>query len=152
MRTRIKALQHVGLTVADLDRSVAFYSALFDVELHGPWLRSGPLVGEITGYPGCSVRQCFLSFGRNDQVLELLEYTGGGPTILPENGSAGAAHFALQIEEDLDALYERLLAHGHKFVSAPMTTSPHPLFHGRIVYLIDPDGFRIELYQPRLSP
>jgi catechol 2,3-dioxygenase-like lactoylglutathione lyase family enzyme len=149
MRTRIKALQHVGLTVADLERSIAFYSALFDVELHGPWLREGPRVGEITGYPGCSVRQCFLSFGRDDQVLELLEYTGGGPAIMPENGSAGAAHFALQIEDDLDALYARLRAQGYKFVSAPMTTSRHPLFDGRIAYLVDPDGFRIELYQPR---
>lgn len=148
MKARIQALQHVGLTVANLDRSIAFYSSLFDVELHGPWLREGPRVGEVTGYPGCSVRQCFLSFGRTDQVLELLEYTGGGPAIDPANGSAGAGHFALQIEEDLDALYERLVAQGHKFVSAPMMTTPHPLFHGRIVYLIDPDGFRIELYQP----
>jgi lactoylglutathione lyase len=147
MRTRIKALQHVGLTVADLDRSIAFYSELFDIQVHGPWLREGRRVGEITGYPGCSVRQCFLSFGRNDQILELLEYVGGGPPILPANGSAGAAHFAVEIDDDLDALYENLLAEGHRFVSAPMTTSPHPLFHGRIVYLIDPDGFRIELYQ-----
>lgn len=146
-RTRIKALNHVGLTVADLDRSIAFYTAIFDVTVEGPWDRTGPGVGKVTGYPGCSVRQAFLNFGRADQLLELLEYTNGGVVVDPANGNAGAGHFAVVVD-DVDGLYAALLAKGHRFVSPPMTTSPNPLFYGRIVYLIDPDGFRIELYQP----
>ena len=146
-RTRIKALNHVGLTVADLDRSIAFYTAIFDVTVEGPWDRTGPGVGKVTGYPGCSVRQAFLNFGRADQLLELLEYTNGGVVVDPANGNAGAGHFAVVVD-DVDTLYAALLAKGHRFVSPPMTTSPNPLFYGRIVYLIDPDGFRIELYQP----
>ena len=146
-RTRIKALNHVGLTVADLDRSIAFYTAIFEVTVEGPWDRTGPGVGKVTGYPGCSVRQAFLNFGRVDQLLELLEYTNAGVVVDPANGNAGAGQFAVVVD-DVDTLYAALLAKGHRFVSPPMTTSPNPLFYGRIVYLIDPDGFRIELYQP----
>ncbi|OHT21159.1 VOC family protein [Edaphosphingomonas haloaromaticamans] len=146
-RARIAALNHVGLTVADLDRSIAFYTSIFDVAVHGPWDRTGPGLGKVTGYPGCSVRQAFLDFGRRDQLIELLEYTNGGTVVDPANGNAGAAHFAVVVE-DVDALYADLSARGHRFVSPPITTSPNPLFWGRVTYLIDPDGFRVELYQP----
>lgn len=147
MKYSISALNHVGLTVADMDRSIAFYTGIFDVTVHGPWTHSGAGVGIVTGYPGCSTRQAFLDFGRQDQRIELIEYTGGGSAIDPANGNAGAAHFCVVVA-DVDVIYETLLSRGCRFVSKPFSTPQNPIFCGRLVYLIDPDGIRIELFQP----
>lgn len=142
----IRGLQHVGLTCSNIDRTIAFYSEIFDVRVVGPSLREGPRVGAVTGYPGCSLKIAFLDFGAPNQVLELLEFQGAGHPVDPATGNAGAAHFAIIID-DVDQHYRRLSAMGHRFVSEPFDIVPNGLFAGRAAYLIDPDGFRIELLQ-----
>jgi hypothetical protein len=47
----------------------------------------------------------------------------------------------------LDPLYERLTAAGVKSVSRPVTPTIGPNRGGRAVYMIDPDGFRVELIE-----
>ncbi|MDX2275334.1 MAG: VOC family protein [Hyphomonadaceae bacterium] len=139
-------LHHVGLTVENLQRSIAFYTEHFEMDVVGPWLHEGSGVGRVTGYPGCSVEQAFLRWRGTSQVIELLQYTNGGPKIDPANGNAGAAHFALLVT-DLDEIYERLLRKGCRFVSPVIQTPPNPVLHARVVYLLDPDDVRIELVQ-----
>jgi catechol 2,3-dioxygenase-like lactoylglutathione lyase family enzyme len=141
-------LHHAGLTVANLERSIAFYTGQLGLKLIGVWEHAGEGVGLVTGYPGASVRQAFLRIPGADGVLELLEYTGGGAAIDPANGNAGAVHVALVVD-DLDAAYARLKAQGCRFVSPPTRTARNPVLHGKVAYLIDPDGIRIELYEPR---
>lgn len=146
-----RSLHHVGLTVANLERSLAFYQSVFDgFELTGPWLHSGKGVGYVTGYPGCSVRQAFLRSPKGDLIIELLEYTNAGVPIDPANGNAGAVHFCVVID-DMDAAYAALVDAGHSFVSPPITTTRNEVMYGRVAYLIDPDGIRIELMQSLLD-
>lgn len=143
-----RGFHHAGLTVANLERSIEFYQNVFsELELVGPFLHSGKGVGYVTGYPGCSVRQAFLRNSTNGVVIELLEYKNAGSPIDPANGNAGAAHFCIMID-DLDEAYEKLLAAGHRFVSPPITTTRNSVMYGRVAYLIDPDGIRVELMQP----
>lgn len=143
-----KHLHHVGLTVANLERSIAFYKGVFaGLELIGPWPHTGKGVGYVTGYRHCSVRQAFLRDTKSNVVIELLEYTNGGEPIDPANGNSGAVHFCIVVD-DLDATYDRLIASGHRFVSPPITTYKNEAMHGRVTYLIDPDGIRVELYEP----
>ncbi|MDX2275799.1 MAG: VOC family protein [Hyphomonadaceae bacterium] len=145
--TAMHAVHHVGLTVANLERSIAFYQEVFSgLELVGPWSHSGAGVGYVTGYPGCSVRQCFLRSSESAVVLELVEYTNAGAPIDPANGNAGAVHFCVVID-DMDATYQRLLAAGHRFVSPPVQIPKNNVMSGHVVYLIDPDGIRVELLQ-----
>ncbi|MDX2276658.1 MAG: VOC family protein [Hyphomonadaceae bacterium] len=144
----LHGLHHVGLTVAQLERSITFYQGVFsDLELVGPWTHSGKGVGDVTGYPGCTVRQAFLRDAKARVVIELLEYTNAGEPIDPANGNAGAVHFCVEID-DIDETYDRLIQAGYSFVSSPFTTTKNPVMHGRVAYLIDPDGIRVELMQP----
>ena len=147
---KLTAIHHVGLTVADLERSIAFYrDALGFAPAAGPWSHEGPALAEITGYPpGVRVRQAFLVIPETDDVIELLEYTKGGAPIDPANGNAGAAHFAVAVD-DIDALHADLLRKGHRFVSPPTRTNKSHVMFGRAAYLIDPDGIRVELYEPK---
>jgi lactoylglutathione lyase len=62
----------------------------------------------------------------------------------------GTAHTAYYVD-DLDALYADLVARGVKSVSPPVTPTIGPNQGGRAVYLIDPDGIRVELIQSRQS-
>jgi len=148
-KSPIRALNHVGLTVASMAASIAFYTSIFDVTVHGPWHHDGRGVGMVTGYPGCSTTQAFLDFGVPGQLIELIEYQRGGVPIDAANGNAGAVHFCIVVD-DVDGLYADLSARGHRFVSRPFSTPDNPHFCGKLVYLIDPDGIRIELFEPRL--
>jgi hypothetical protein len=47
----------------------------------------------------------------------------------------------------LDTLYKRLKSHGVDSVSTPVTPTIGPNRGGRAVYMIDPDGVRVELIE-----
>ncbi len=141
-------LHHMGITVSDLDAAVAFYRDLAGGDVAGPYVKSGPAVDAATGYPGVVVRQAFLTFPAGDAVLELLEYRGGsGVRIDPDNGSVGAAHPAVVVD-DLDETLTRLTARGIRALSAPMTATAGPLDGFRYVYVLGPDDVRVELLEP----
>ena len=64
------------------------------------------------------------------------------------NGNIGNAHIAFFVDE-LEPLYERLTALGVKSVSPVVTPTIGPNQGGRAVYMIDPDGFRVELIETK---
>ncbi len=80
-------------------------------------------------------------------VVELLEYRGvERRSIDPATANPATGHFCLAVE-DLDGMYERLVEAGVDFISPPQTPTIGPNQGGRVVYLRDPDGFRVELLQ-----
>jgi lactoylglutathione lyase len=58
----------------------------------------------------------------------------------------GTAHTAYFVD-DMDALYARLVAAGVRAVSPPVSPTIGPNVGGKAVYLMDPDGIRVELIQ-----
>ena len=83
--------------------------------------------------------------------LELLEYRNIPVTAVDmANGNIGNGHVAFYVD-DLEPLYEELTAAGVKSVSPPVTPTIGPNKGGRAVYMIDPDGFRVELIQTAAS-
>jgi catechol 2,3-dioxygenase-like lactoylglutathione lyase family enzyme len=83
----------------------------------------------------------------SDAVLEILEYRGAKrEPIDPDTAQPGTGHFCLLVD-DLDLLYERLMGEGVEFISEPQTPTMGPNRGGRVVYLKDPDGIRVELLQ-----
>ena len=95
------------------------------------------------------LHSAILRIPNSEVFLELLEYRG-----VPENfndmsnGNIGNAHIAFFVDE-LEPLYERLTALGVKSVSRPVTPTIGPNQGGRAVYVIDPDGFRVELIETK---
>jgi catechol 2,3-dioxygenase-like lactoylglutathione lyase family enzyme len=143
-------IHHVGITVSDMTRSLAFYADLLGGSVDGPYERSGPRVDAVTGYPGIVVRQAFVVPPGGTAVVELLQYDGGSDVVVdPDNGHVGAAHVAV-IVTGLDALLARLAARGVPALSAPITLSA-PLAGYRAVYVLDPDRVRVELLEPPVA-
>ena len=84
-------------------------------------------------------------------VIELFEYLapqGTKADVTPWN--VGASHVCFLVD-DLPALYERLRAQGVDFVSPPVEVDSGVNRGGYGVYLRDPDGITLELFQPPAS-
>ena len=143
-----RALDHVGYTVADLDRSIAFYETLLGVPLLMRKTWDVPYVGEIVGYPGLVLDGAFFQLP-NGVILELLEYKTPRPgTVDMESYNAGNAHLCL-VTEDMAGDFARLRAAGYDSFRSerPIDIPWGPYRGGRACYLRDPDGVSIELLE-----
>jgi len=147
----ITKAHHMGLQVADLDRSVAFYRDILGFEIAFAWNPQAPYIRELVGYPDADIHAAILRLPGSDVFLELLEYRNVERSpVDTRTANPGTAHIAFFVD-DLDALYAALTARGVRSVSAPVTPTIGPNEGGRAVYLIDPDGIRVELIQAARS-
>jgi lactoylglutathione lyase len=138
---------HVGLTVRSLERSLRFYRDAFGFEIVFQWNPQAAYIRELVGCPTVDLHAVVLRIPGSDVFLELMEYREvDAEAIDPMTARAGVAHIAFAVD-DLDSLYESLVAQGHSSVSRPVTPTIGPNRGGRAVYLLDPDGIRVELIQ-----
>jgi catechol 2,3-dioxygenase-like lactoylglutathione lyase family enzyme len=138
---------HTGLTVSNLDRSLGFWRDTLGLEVVQERLMDAPYVGEMVGYPGVVMKAAILGVPGGHKI-ELIEYvnTDGSP-IDGRTGNPGAAHICLNVT-DVAALHARVKAAGYQTVSEePILSTDGPNKGRPFAYVIDPDGFRIELAQ-----
>jgi catechol 2,3-dioxygenase-like lactoylglutathione lyase family enzyme len=138
---------HFNFTVADMDRSLAFWRDALGLELLSDWVSEADYLAEITGFPTVRMRLAFLRLPGTDAKLELIQYLEplGAPRDQPTN-VPGAAHLCFDVP-DIQAAYDELRAGGVRFRSAPVEITSAANFGARGVYLVDPDGITLELRQ-----
>jgi catechol 2,3-dioxygenase-like lactoylglutathione lyase family enzyme len=141
------AVHHTSLTVSNLERSVAFYTNL-GLEVILRQTPGGTYLQQITGFPDAHIKQAHLSLPGGGHRLELFEYlTPRGQPVSSHNCDPGNTHLAFVVD-DLDTMYERLARQGVDFVSPPVTIDAGANIGAKGLYLRDPDGFTIELFEP----
>jgi glyoxylase I family protein len=132
-------LGHVDLVCRDLDRSLAFYAAIF-----GPLGLTEPFV--VEGERGEQIHYLrFPAPGSGSlglrQALEEQEFELYAP---------GLHHIALTVETkaDVDAAHEAAVAAGAEVLHAPRRW---PQYHRDYcaTFFLDPDGFRVEVSASR---
>jgi catechol 2,3-dioxygenase-like lactoylglutathione lyase family enzyme len=148
MATRLKDINHVGITVRDLDRSLAFYREFFGIEPLFRGLGENPDIGRSVGLDDVRIQYAFLDLGNTR--IELLQYERplGRSTQDLRNCDVGAFHVCFDVD-DLMATYERLKAAGIKFITSPIRLADdHGALAGlQYVYFRDPDGLMLQLYE-----
>jgi lactoylglutathione lyase len=143
----LDGVSHFGIQVADLERSVAFYRDLLGLELVTLWVRDQPYIQELVGYPGVELHVAVFRLPYSEAFLEILEYRNvERQAVDPATANPGTAHLCVYVQ-DIEALHERLLAGGARFVSPIKSPDVGPNAGGKAVYMLDPDGIRIELLQ-----
>lgn len=138
---------HTGLTVSSLSRSLFFYKELLKLQLVFSWNPKADYLSTVTGYHNTDFHIAVLKVPGLDYFIELLEYRDADiADIDHRNGNPGIAHIAFKVD-NLEEWYSYLVSQDIKSVSAPVTPESGPNKGGKIVYMIDPDGYRVELIQ-----
>lgn len=142
------AVHHVGVTVADLERSIAFWGRLLGAAPRDRRRLEGPGLGDLVGYDGARIDSAWFDLPGGG-ALELLRYLQ--PDEAPNDpGTAhpGNVHLCFQVA-DLDAVHRHAVACGaHPVGRAPVEVERGPQAGTKLAYLRDPDGVTIELRQP----
>lgn len=120
-------IAHTMIRVADLNRSIAFYTELLGMQ-----------VFKNKEYPSGKFTLVFLGYSESEATLELT-YNWEGPERY-EIGT-GFGHLAIETK-DIHGLCSKVEAGGGR-VPRP----PGPMKHGGsvIAFIEDPDGYKIEL-------
>ena len=144
----IKGFNHVGVSVADLERSIAFYRDVFGLEQACPAFPfGGPNYARIMDLPDPRGRMCVMAGG--GLQLELFEFAQPEPAAKDPNHSVadrGLTHFGVDVD-DIEAAFARMQAQGVRFHS-PVLQFPGGM---KAAYGRDPDGNVFELLE-RCAP
>ncbi len=147
---RILAADHTGITVTNLDRSLAFWRDVLGFEFSHRAHQTGDLAREITGVAGAEIEIAVLK--APGHKIELLQY------LAPADRShvdlrpcdVGSAHIALTVD-NLDAVLAAVATSGWKAAGKPQTLQSGPNAGKRVVYVRDPDGTTIEFMRAQPS-
>ena len=123
----IKGICHFGLSVADLDESIRFYTEILGLELSER-----------------REKDAFFSVG-DTAVLALIQYPGGAERfdmeMRPKNWGKAFTHFGLTAES-MPAVFdfqEHLKSQGVKIVK-----EAYERWDGGSLYFLDPNGYTLE--------
>lgn len=141
---------HVTLAVADLDRSIDYYTRVIGLEVQssaGEAPTAGPrraaTADDRPAPSGATPRLARLgASGGGPLLVELREQKGAKP--VPRNGRLGLFHFAILVPDR--AALGRFLAHV-RARGEPLGMADHLV--SEALYLWDPDGLGIEVYVDR---
>jgi catechol 2,3-dioxygenase-like lactoylglutathione lyase family enzyme len=142
----VSSLFHVGITVSDLERAVRFYTEGLGFEEVLRQRSDAPYLA-LTGYRGVEIAAAFVRL-EDGLTLELQEYRRVEAVArAPGTAAPGSSHLSLKVD-DLDELLARVEAAGGRRVTEAVDIDRGVNAGARAVYLRDPDGYTIELFEP----
>jgi glyoxylase I family protein len=154
----IGRIDHLGLTVPDIDAAIEFYSTAIGGQLA---FRLGPFdsrelsqgdedwTAAHVRVPDALYDVAMMSFAGGPSI-EFLQYKRPqGRTEPPRNNDAGGVHIAFEVS-DLDAAIERVVQHGGVAQAGPIVVPAGSDENGSwaafsVNYITDPWGNQLEL-------
>jgi catechol 2,3-dioxygenase-like lactoylglutathione lyase family enzyme len=133
-------MEHVGLSVSDIERSIAFYCAHFGFRVVRK-IEGNDLLGKVVGMPGCKATIVHLVKG--SFMLEIFQYFDPEGKAIPadrKQADIGFSHIGFS-SSDVRRDYRILRDAGVKFFSEPVEFREDVW----ICYFSGPDGEVIEI-------
>ena len=150
VRVAARAVDSIGLTVSDLERSKAFFQNVLTFTLEREFESSGREVELLTGVFGARTKTARLTLGR--EAIELTEFLAprGRPYPADTRGNDQWFQHIAIITADMNAAYRRLRERGVTHASTGPQRLPdwNPDAGGiSAFYFRDPDGHFLEILQ-----
>jgi len=135
-------LFHVGLTVKNLERSLAFYRDVVGMQEGERLAVKRKEFDTLTNNPGAQLKVVHLTAG--PFMLQLIEYVAaGGITLDLHHNNVGSPHMSFYVP-DIEAKYREVQQRGDvKITSGLVQVAPTM----RSFYTEDPDGVPVEFLQ-----
>jgi catechol 2,3-dioxygenase-like lactoylglutathione lyase family enzyme len=148
MPFRVLTADHTGITVSNLERSLAFWRDVLGFELSHTAYQTGEMASEITGVEGAEIKLAVVKApgGHKIELLEYLAPPQRKPRVDLRPCDVGSVHVAF-IVDDLEAILSAINASGWKAAGKAQTLQSGPNAGKRVVYVRDPDGTTIEFMQ-----
>lgn len=121
---RLQGIDHVVLKVTDIERALSFYTGVLGMSLE-----------RVIEDLGIHQLRC----GRN-----LIDLVACAAHELAPPATRGMEHLCLRVEADSATIRAHLAAHGVALAAGPVEVYGATGF-GTSVYVLDPDGHRLEL-------
>ncbi|GHV24567.1 hypothetical protein AGMMS4952_00420 [Spirochaetia bacterium] len=142
----IKAADHIGVCVYDMDKLIPFYQDILGLEKTADFEMTGKFLDTVQGKSDMDYR--IVKFVSPEGFMfEFLQ--DRGHKIYPQTGNplqgAGFRHFAFEVD-DVDGFYEKVKAAGCETLSAPCTSEDGSM---RLFFVRDPEMNLVELMQLR---
>ena len=145
-------IYHVGLTVSDLNRSIAFYRDILGLKLQGEIFMEGEETDKMFRKENCKARVAYLNGSKVLEAppIELIQFVDS--KIHKEQSDL----FTTSISEvcfytdDIDFVYKTLIENHVECLSEPQYFDFRADGFGksRAFYFRDPDGIILEMMQP----
>lgn len=142
------SLDHVSLTVSDVDRSVEFYSKAFGFRRTRRSSSDGPKLETILGYKDAKIEVAWVALdGVNVEFIQYRQPLSEHRAVL-HTKDVGTPHLAFRVR-DIHEECARLRELGARFKSEPVEVVKGAQYS---VYGMDPDGITFELVQRDRPP
>jgi len=145
-------IHHTKISVSDMDRSLYFYRDLLGFELiYDAYRDDPPSYREIMGFDKVQVRIAMLRDRNQQSMIGLLQFVTPTPQGSPPPvNHIGFATLGVEVD-DIHADYQRFQRENIKTISPPVDIHRDGKCVARAMYVFDPDGLQIELYQPMVA-
>jgi catechol 2,3-dioxygenase-like lactoylglutathione lyase family enzyme len=144
----VRAVDSIGLTVSDLDRSVEFYSKVLSFEKVSETEVDGESYEHLEGVFGLHMKIARMKLG--DETIELTEFLAprGRPAPVDARSNDRWFQHVAIIVSDMDSAYARLREHRVQHASSGPQILPEWNRNAggiRAFYFRDPDGHPLEI-------
>jgi catechol 2,3-dioxygenase-like lactoylglutathione lyase family enzyme len=139
-------IDHIGISVSNMDRAVCFFREVLGGEVTPPLLCDDPRVGKIVGIPGLKNIICQAVVG--GKRFELLQYVDPVGQQASDHRPCDPGHFHIALKvTDIEGVIERMRA----FDFAPANPVQHDIGSGGLSasYCYGFDGLVVELIEYR---
>lgn len=149
----ILGVLHHGITVTDIEQSIAWYGDVLGLELVHRQRQENTYTPLLVGVPGAVLEVAqFRVPGPLPRVsthdLEIIQYIVGGEMHpSPVVNQVGVAHLAFLVT-DIHSLHQRAAHAGATFRNPPTEITEGANVGGYGCYFHDPDGNTLEFIQP----
>jgi catechol 2,3-dioxygenase-like lactoylglutathione lyase family enzyme len=113
----VRDIDHIGITVPDIEATIRFFRDVLGAEISEPHLYDDPRIGTIIGIPGVRNIICQASVG--GKRFELLQYVAPADRAAPRIRACDTGHFHIALKvDDIEAVIDRMRAHGFEPANA----------------------------------